>query len=136
MALDEGSYGSPRRRYRDVGGTSGGLGMFVLGAVMAVAGGYVLLKKVTVTSHYWQVFGYDAFGLSLVPLILGIVLLFYDGRSILGWLLLLGGVAIVLAGILVNLTFFFQPTSLFDTLMILVLLAGGLGLVARSLRPG
>jgi hypothetical protein len=29
---------------------------------------------------------------------------------------------------------YFTPTSLFDTLLILGLLAGGLGLVARSLR--
>ena len=34
-----------------------------------------------------------------------------------------------------NLDIFFQPTSLLQTLMILVLLVGGLGLVARSLLP-
>jgi hypothetical protein len=34
-----------------------------------------------------------------------------------------------------NLRIYFEPTSLFDTLVMLVLLAGGIGLVARSLRP-
>jgi hypothetical protein len=29
---------------------------------------------------------------------------------------------------------YFQPTSLFNTLVMLVLLAGGLGLIARSMR--
>jgi len=123
------------RRLRDVGGTSGGLGTFLLGFVMAAAGGYLLLSQVTVTSHYWQLFGYDAFGLSLVPVLLGVLLLFYDGRGILGWLLMLGGLAIIGAGILMNLTIFFRPASLFATLMILVLLVGGIGLVARSLLP-
>jgi hypothetical protein len=33
-----------------------------------------------------------------------------------------------------NLRIYFQPTSLFNTLVMLVLLVGGLGLVARSLR--
>jgi hypothetical protein len=41
---------------------------------------------------------------------------------------------IILAGILTNLQIFFRPTSLFNTLVMLVLLAGGLGLIARSLR--
>jgi hypothetical protein len=34
-----------------------------------------------------------------------------------------------------NLRIYFEPTSLFNTLIMLVLLAGGLGLLARSLRP-
>jgi hypothetical protein len=126
---------SSGRRYRNVGGTSGGLGSFLLGFVMAAAGGYLLLQQVTVTSHYWRLFGYDAFGISLVPLILGILLLFYDGKGILGWLLVLGGLVVIGAGILLNLTIFFQPTSLFATLIMLVLLVGGIGLVARSLLP-
>lgn len=33
-----------------------------------------------------------------------------------------------------NLGIYFQPTSLFNTLVMLVLLVGGLGLVARSLK--
>ena len=122
------------RRYRDVGGTSGGLGSFVLGLVMAVGGGYLLLNQVTVTSHAWYVFGYDAFGLSLVPLLLGIGLLFFGGRNVLGWLLVAVGTIIIFAGIIANLSIFFRPTSLFNTLIILILLVGGLGLVARSLR--
>jgi hypothetical protein len=122
------------RRYADVGGTSGGLGTFLLGLAMAVAGGYLLLNQVTVTSHFWRIFGYDAFGLSLVPLLFGVGLLFFNGRNVLGWLLLFGGAVIIAAGILTNLTIFFRPTSLFNTLIILVLLAGGLGLIARALR--
>jgi len=45
------------------------------------------------------------------------------------------GTLIILAGIVANLHLYFQPTSLFDTLLMLGLLAGGLGLIARSLRP-
>ena len=126
---------SSGRRIHDVGGTSGGLGSFLLGFAMAAAGGYLLLQQVTVTSHYWRLFGYDAFGISLVPLIVGILLLFYNGRGMLGWLLVLGGLAVIGAGILLNLTLFFQPTSLFATLIMIVLFVGGIGLVARSLLP-
>ena len=120
---------------RGAGGTPGGLGSFLAGFAMVVAGGYLLLTRVTVTSGLWQFWGYNAFGLSLVPLLIGIGLLFFDGRSLVGWLLTGAGALIILAGIIANLQIYFRPTSLFDTLVILILLAGGLGLVARSLRP-
>ena len=120
---------------RGAGGTSGGVGEFLLGLGMAVAGAYLLTQRVTVTSGYWTLWGYNAFGLSLLPLLFGIGLLFFNGRSIAGWLLTFAGVVIILVGIIANLGVYFQPTSLFNTLVMLALLAGGVGLVARSLRP-
>ena len=119
---------------RGAGGTPGGLGTFLAGSAMVVAGGYLLLTRVAVTSGLWQFWGYNAFGLSLVPLLLGIGLLFFDGRSVVGWALTAAGALIILVGIIANLHVYFRPTSLFDTLLILGLLAGGLGFVARSLR--
>src|SRR5690349_11328654 len=120
---------------RGAGGTSGGVGEFLLGLGMSVAGAYLLTQHVTVTSTYWTLWGYNAFGLSLLPLLFGIGLLFFNGRSIAGWLLTFAGIVIILVGIIANLGVYFQPTSLFNTLIMLVLLAGGIGLVARSLRP-
>lgn len=120
---------------KGAGGTPGGLGSFLAGFAMVVAGGYLLLTRVTVTSGLWHLWGYNAFGLSLVPLLVGIGLLFFNGRSLAGWLLTGAGAIIILAGIIANLQVYFRPTSLFDTLLILILLAGGIGLVARSLRP-
>jgi hypothetical protein len=119
---------------RGAGGTAGGLGTFLIGLAMLVVGGYLLLTRVTVGSGAWLLWGYNAFGLSLLPLLAGIAWLFYDGRSIAGWILAGLGALIILAGILANLHIFFAPTSLFDTLVMLGLLAGGLGMVARSLR--
>ena len=116
------------------GGTKGGIGMFFSGAAMVVAGAYLLLTRVSVTSGGWSFYGYNAFGMTLFPLLIGIGVLFYNGRSILGWALTLGGALIIVVGIVANLHIYFQGTSLFDTLVMLVLLSGGLGLVARSLR--
>ncbi|MEO7964184.1 MAG: hypothetical protein ABIT38_09790 [Gemmatimonadaceae bacterium] len=119
---------------RGAGGTPGGLGTFFTGLVMTIAGGYLLLNQVTVSSGYWQLWGQNAFGLSLIPLLFGIALLFFDGRSVIGWFLTGAGAVIILAGIITNLQIFFRPTSLFNTLVILTLLFGGIGLIARSLR--
>jgi hypothetical protein len=120
---------------RGAGGTRGGVGEFLLGLGMSVAGAYLLTQRVTVTSGYWTLWGYNAFGLSLLPLLFGIGLLFFNGRSVAGWLLTFAGVVIIFVGVISNLGIYFQPTSLFNTLVMLVLLAGGIGLVARSLRP-
>lgn len=126
-------------RLRDVGGTSGGLGSFVLGAVMLVLGGFLLLNQVTVTSHRWPLFGYDpfgtgGFGISLIPLLFGVALLFFNGKNLIAWLLTVAGALIIVAGVIASLDIFFRPTSLFNTLLMLFLLVGGLGLIARSLR--
>jgi uncharacterized protein len=120
---------------RGAGGTEGGIGQFLLGLVMAVGGAYLLTQQVMVTSGFWGWFGQSTFGLSLLPLVLGIGILFFDGKSVLGWLLTLCWATIVFLGILMNLRIYFAPTSLFNTLVMLLLLAGGIGLVARSLRP-
>ncbi|MCK7592469.1 hypothetical protein [Pseudomarimonas salicorniae] len=101
---------------------------------MAVAGGWLLVNQVTVHSGGWALWGYNSFGLSLLPFIAGTGLLFFNGRSVLGWLLLLAGLVIIFAGILANLNIYFRPTSLFNTLLMLALLAGGLGLMARAVR--
>jgi hypothetical protein len=120
---------------KGAGGTEGGVAQFFVGLAMAVGGAYLLTQRVTVTSGFWSFFGGHTFGLSLLPLVVGAGALFYDGKSRIGWILTAAGALIVLLGILMNLRIYFEPTTLFDTLVMLILLAGGLGLVARSVRP-
>lgn len=117
---------------KNVGGTPGGLIEFVIGLVMTVAGGYMLISRVVVTSGFWNWGGYNSFGLSLVPLIFGIAFVFFNGKSIIGWILILVSAVIIGSGILMNLQIYFQPTSLFNTVIMLVLFAGGIGLIARA----
>jgi len=121
-------------KIRGAGGTPGGVGQFVFGLGLVIGGGYLFLSRVTVTSGLWTLWGYNAFGMSLIPLLLGIGLLFFDGRSVFGWILTFGGVIIIITGIIANLQIYFNPTSLTNTMIMLGLLAAGIGLVARSLR--
>jgi len=110
------------------------LGKFFVGAALIVAGCYLLLTRVTVASGGWHLWGYNAFGLSMIPLLIGIGMLFFNGRSLFGWLLTGAGAVIILAGIIGNLQIYFRGTSLFDTLMMLGFIAAGIGLVAASLK--
>ncbi|CAN5572303.1 hypothetical protein BH10ACI2_BH10ACI2_17850 [soil metagenome] len=114
------------------GGTSGGVLEFFVGLAMTISGGYMLISRVIVTSGFWNWGGYNTFGLSLVPLIFGIAFVFFNGRSMVGWILVFASVVIIGSGILMNLQIYFQPTSLFNTIIMLVLFAGGLGLIGRA----
>ena len=119
---------------RGAGGTSGGLAEFLIGLAMTVAGAYLLMTRVIVTSGFWNIWGYNSFGLSLLPLIVSVGMLFFNGKSIIGWILLFIGIIIIFSAIIMNLQIYFQPTNLSNTIIMLVLLAGGIGLIARSLR--
>ena len=123
------------RTIGDVGGTRGGLGEFVIGFVMVCVGGYVLTNQVSVVGSYWSFYGANTFGITLIPMLLGVGILFWSGKSRIGWVLTAAGAVFILAGVIANMHIYFQPTSLFNTLVMLVLLVGGLGLIARSLVP-
>ncbi len=123
------------RRFSDVGGTPGGLGHFLLGFAMTCLGGYLFLNQVIVVGSYWSFYGPSTFGITLIPMLFGIGLLFWNGRSVIGWTLTAAGAIFILGGVLANLHIYFQGATLFHTLVMLILLVGGLGLIARALMP-
>jgi len=130
---------------RGAGGTSGGTADFFIGLVMAIAGLYLLLSRITV-SHAFNL-GYPLYqvpmgftnlsltsGGMLVPLMFGVGLIFFNARSVWGWVLAGGSLAAIVFGVIMSLTISLQAMSLLDLVIILVLGVGGLGLFARSLR--
>jgi len=131
-----------QKQFVGAGGTPGGIGIFLLGFAMACAGGWLITNQVTVTSQYFAsgfmvpVINYQmhSFGLSLVPFIVGVGFLFFNGKSLTGWALTIAGLVIILAGILMSMHIYFRQTTLFNTLVMLVLLFGGLGMIFRSLQ--
>jgi hypothetical protein len=124
---------------RNIGGTPGGARPFFLGLAMAAIGGYLLLQQVTVTGGYWD-FGWlggsgRSFGVTLLPLLFGVGILFYDGRSFAGRLLTGLGALVIVAGVIVNIDVHMRETTLFNLIVMLVLLVGGIGLVVRAVLP-
>jgi hypothetical protein len=123
------------RSLSDVGGTPGGLGEFLIGFIMLCVGGYLLSNQVTVVGSYWSFYGANSFGITLIPLLFGVGILFFSGCSIIGWVLTVAGALFIFAGVIANMHIYFQPATLFHTLVMLVVLVGGLGLIARSILP-
>jgi hypothetical protein len=124
---------------KNVGGTPGGMHMFLLGLVMIVVGGYLIMNHVTVGGGYWNFMGIGAygrsFGITLIPMLFGIGILFFNGKSFAGRVLTAGGALFILTGIIANLDLHFRQTSLFNVLVMLILLVGGIGLIVRSVMP-
>ena len=121
-------------KFKGAGGSPGGVGMFVFGLALAIAGGYLIMNQVQVTSAYWHWWGTNTFGITLIPLVIGIGLLFFNGKSIIGWVLAGAGAVIIFVGILANLEIYFRQTSLFNVIVMLTLFAAGLGLMARAVK--
>jgi hypothetical protein len=133
---DSGSSFGGRKRFEGPGGTPGGMGEFLLGIVLSGIGLYLLFDRVTVHTSFWRFGGAaNSFGITLIPLLIGVGLLFFNGKSVIGWVLTLGGLLFIVVGVIANMDIYFQRTSLINTLIMLGLMAAGLGLIARSLRP-
>jgi hypothetical protein len=123
------------------GGTSGGTGQFFLGLTMMCGGFYLLLNGIVVSSAFgWgtRLFGIGGVGITggiiLIPLIIGVGLIFYNARNVLGWLLAVGALAAMLFGVIASLSLSLRTMTAFELICILVLAFGGLGLFLRSLR--
>ena len=121
--------------FNNVGGSPGGLGEFLIGFIMVCVGGYLLSNQVTVVGSYWSFYGANSFGITLLPMLFGVGILFFSGRSTIGWVLTVAGALFIFAGVIANMHIYFQPATLFHTLVMLVVLVGGLGLIARSILP-
>jgi uncharacterized protein len=125
---------------KGAGGTQGGIGLFLLGFVMMSAGFYLLLRSISVSSHWglgsslyqWGGFSLTS-GMVLIPFIFGIGFIFFNGRSLVGWLLTLGSSSALILGVIASVDFRFRQMTAFDLITILVLAIGGLGLFLRSL---
>jgi hypothetical protein len=129
---------------RGAGGTSGGSLSFVIGLVMACAGGYLLLDNIVVSNNWG--FGAPLYrvgygggfnvtgGALLIPFMVGVGSIFYNARALWGWILAGGSLAAIIFGVIINLSISMRSMSLLNLIIILVLTVGGLGLFARSLR--
>jgi uncharacterized membrane protein HdeD (DUF308 family) len=116
------------------------LGRLVIGLFMTVAGIYLFMNQVQVRTDFWgwrySFWGMHitAFGMTLIPFMIGVAMIFFDTRSKIGWGVAIASVMAILVGIIATLQVYFAPTTLYITLGILILVAGGLGLMIRAIK--
>jgi hypothetical protein len=129
---------------RGAGGTPGGTLSFVMGLIMASAGFYMLLDNIVVSQGFG--FGYALYrfpylggwnvtgGGLLIPFMFGVGWIFYNARAPWGWIIAGGALCAIIFGVIMSLSINIRTMSLLNLIIILVLMVGGLGIFARSLR--
>lgn len=109
---------------------------FIVGLVMLVAGGYWFMSSVTVTTGFYGLrLGniHVSGGLIVVPFIAGVIWMFLNSGSI-GAKILTGlGVVIILASVIMSTNFVFHSRTLYEYLIMLVLIFGGGALTLQVL---
>lgn len=115
---------------------------FFVGLALLGAGLYWLLNSVTVTSgwgmgsiHFWGIVTVPS-GLVIVPLIVGVFWWVMKPDSFLAKAFTVLGVVIIVAAIIASVRFYFNETSLYNYLIMIVMIVVGAGLLARVLLTG
>lgn len=118
----------------NVGGTSGGLGEFVIGLVLVLIGFYMIFTNTTVFTSFWSFYGTSLLGPLIILFMVGLMFLFSNGHSWLGGILCWGTLAAMVVGIIMNLQFHFKSMTLLSALVMFGLPAIGFGMILRSLK--
>ena len=126
---------------RGAGGTEGGIGRFLIGFIMMVAGGYMFLNSIQVSyafgfsSSFMRFGGFSLTGgMVFVPFIFGVGMVFYNAKNLIGWGLAAASLIMMGFGVISNIKLRFTHMTSFDLLVILTLMVGGMGLFLSSLK--
>ena len=116
------------------------LSKFFFGLVMLGAGLFMIFNNLSVTST-WGRYGYFysfgnfniSNGMIMLPLIIGILMIFFMRKRIYGWIVIAIGVVIVLLSVLLTTQIHWKTTSGYIFVIMFGLTAAGAGLVLREL---
>jgi hypothetical protein len=110
---------------------------FWSGLIMMVVGLFFLSQKVTVTNSFWgggmRLMGmYINSGIVMVPFIFSLIWLFIK-TNMASKIALVLSVILILASLIQSTRFYIQYLSLFDWVVMLVLIFGGMAFIAKSM---
>ncbi len=108
---------------------------FYIGILLIISGLFFLLSKTVV--HSWF-YGFNLGGLNLstglvvIPLMFGIVWLVNNPKSFWARLITIAGSIFIVGSIIMNIRISFTTSSFFDYLIMMLLIAGGIGLLIKA----
>lgn len=111
--------------------------LFLGGLAMLIAGLFIFAQKVMVSSSFFGGMRIGGMhmnnGMIMIPLIIGIIWMFASGGSFISKVFTGMGVLIIIAAIVISTNISLVHVSLYEWIIILVLIFGGLGILARIL---
>lgn len=107
----------------------GGIGLVMLGL-------FLLFNHVKVTTGYASLWGFStagSIGYLMLPFLLGIGWIFYNSKSVWGWLISAVSLIMIVFSIISGLRIYFAPVSMIDLIIMLVPLAIGAAYVLKGM---
>lgn len=109
---------------------------FFLGIILLAAGIFMITKNTYVGMNWYQ-WRFGGLGIPtgavILPLLVGIGLLFFNGKSIIGWIVTVIGAVIVILSIILSVEIRFATTNLYTFIIMFGCTFAGAGLLLRSL---
>lgn len=107
----------------------------IFGIGLLAVGLFMLSKRVIVSSGFGllRIGNYDlTTGTIVIPLMIGIILYFLKPKSIIPKIIIILSIIFIIVSIIMSVRLHFVPTSLFDYLLIIVLISAGTGLILKN----
>lgn len=107
-----------------------------LGIIVIGIGLFLLLQQTDVTMSFgsFSIFGLGIpSGLVVVPLLVGVIMMFYNPKFIVARIVTILGAVIIVAAIIVSTSIRFRTTSMYNYIIIILFIAAGAGLILKSL---
>lgn len=108
---------------------------FYMGILLIIAGLFFLLSKAVVSSGFygWTIGGMNvSTGIVVIPLMIGVIWLVNNPKSIIARLITIVGSLFIVGSIIINIRITFTTTSMFDYVVMMLLIAGGVGLILKA----
>lgn len=114
---------------------------FFIGMGLLVIGLFLFFNQLTVSSSW---FSYSLFrvggfwisnGWTVIPLVIGIVMIFNNTKSIIGKVLAILGALLIIVSVVMTVHIRLSRTSLFSYIIMLSFIIGGANLMFKSLIP-
>ena len=108
---------------------------FYIGIISMAAGIFFLLSKSVVRSSFLglSIGGINvSTGIVVIPLMAGVIWLVNNPKSIIARIITIAGSIFIIASIIMNIRIYFTTTSLFDYIIMMVLIAIGAGLLIKA----
>lgn len=109
---------------------------FFMGLILLAAGIFMIMKNTYVGLNWyqWRVGGFGIpTGAILLPLFVGIGLLFFNSKSVIGWIVTVIGLVIIVLSIIMSVQIRFATTSMYMFVLMFGCTFAGAGLLLRSL---
>ena len=109
---------------------------FIIGIVCLAAGLFMFSQRIVVNTgmYSWRIGNFsDSSGLVVVPLLIGIIWLFFDFKSKIAKTIIALGIIFIIATVIMSVKIYFVSTSLFDYILMLGLAAAGSGLLLKAI---